>query len=342
MLNSLNTAVLIINPALTITYINSAAEMIFATSARLALAQTFERLVFDSDHFIASLVRAQTELQAFTERESSITLHTLQTITIDCTVTPVDDENHQGLILEVTQVDRQLRIAREENLLMQNHTVKTLLRGMAHEIKNPLGGLRGAAQLLEKELQDEELKEYTKVIITEADRLQNLLNRMLEPNTPPHKQLINIHSVLEHVYMLVQAEAPDGIIIKRDYDPSIPELNADRDQLIQAVLNLMRNAVQAVGQEGHIFVRSRAHRQVTVGHKHHRLAIRIDIIDDGPGIPATIKETLFYPMVSGRAEGTGLGLPIAQSLINLHGGLIECDSNPEQTVFTIFLPLEDL
>ena len=199
-----------------------------------------------------------------------------------------------------------------------------LVRGMAHEIKNPLSGLRGAAQLLERELHDISLKEYTQVIIDEADRLQNLLNRMLGPNTPPHKQQINIHTVLERVYTLTQAEVSAGIEIARD----------------QAILNIVRNAIHAVGDQGHIIIRSRTQRQVTIGQQRYRLAVRIDIIDDGPGIPATISETIFYPMVTGNPEGTGLGLPIAQSLINQHGGLIECNSQSQHTVFTIFLPLE--
>lgn len=342
MLDNLNTSVLVLGSNLDVLSINPAGEMLFATSARLATDHQFERLVVDSDHFIESLKRTMITRQAFTERESTITLHNLQTITIDCTVTTLEDNREGKLLLELTQVDRQLRIAREENLLTQSHTVRTLLRGMAHEIKNPLGGLRGAAQLLEKELPNDSLKEYTQVIIAEADRLQNLLDRMLGPNSPPRKHPLNIHSVLEHVYTLVLADTPDGVEIKRDYDPSIPEINADADQLIQAVLNLLRNAVQAVGERGQIIIRSRAQRQVTFGQKHHRLAIRIDIIDDGPGVPPMIEESLFYPMVTGRAEGTGLGLPIAQSLVNLHGGLIECNSSTQQTVFTIFLPLESL
>jgi len=338
--DSLNTAVLTLDARLCLTSINPAGEMLFATSARLALEQSFERLLLDGSDFIATLNQALSSRQAYTEREIPLRLHNTQAITINCVVTPLDDSQPNSLLLEITQLDRQLRIAREENLLTQNHTVRMLLRGMAHEIKNPLGGLRGAAQLLERELDDDSLKEYTQIIISEADRLQSLLDRMLGPNTPPRKQMINIHTVLERVYALTQAEVPNTIKIRRDYDPSIPELYADSGQLIQATLNLVRNAVQAVGDSGQIIIRSRTQRQVTLGTQLHRLVIRIDIIDDGPGIPTAIDETLFYPMVTGRPEGTGLGLPIAQSLINQHNGLIEYNSLPEQTVFTIFLPLE--
>jgi two-component system nitrogen regulation sensor histidine kinase GlnL len=300
--------------------------------------------LLDGSDFITALQRSLSSRHPYTEREIHLRLHNTHTITIDCTVTPLEtpDDPDITLLLEMTQVDRQLRIAREEHLLTQNHTVRMLLRGMAHEIKNPLGGLRGAAQLLERELHDDSLKEYTQVIIDEADRLKNLLNRMLGPNTPPCKKEINIHTVLERVYTLSRAEAPPGVEISRDYDPSIPELYADTEQLIQATLNIVRNAVQAVGDSGHIIIRSRTQRQVTLGQHRHRLAVRIDIIDDGPGIPADIDTTIFYPMVTGRPEGTGLGLPIAQSLINQHGGLIECSSQPQHTAFTLYLPLEPL
>ena len=343
-IDSLNTTILVLDQNLNLSYINPAGEMLFATSARLTLGQSFDRLLQDSPDFIAALQHSLDNHHPYTEREIHLRLHNTQTITVDCTVTPLPleepDKPDISLLLEMTQVDRQLRIAREEHLLTQNHTVRMLLRGMAHEIKNPLGGLRGAAQLLERELQDPGLKEYTQVIINEADRLKNLLNRMLGPNTPPCKHEINIHTVLERVYTLARAEAPAGVEISRDYDPSIPELYADTEQLIQAILNLVRNAVQSVAASGHIIIRSRTQRQVTLGQHRHRLAIRIDIIDDGPGIPEDINTTIFYPMVTGRSEGTGLGLPIAQSLINQHGGLIECSSQPQHTVFTVYLPLE--
>jgi len=339
-IDSLITTVLILDEDLHLSSINPAGEMLFATSARLALGQSFERLLLDSTELISTLQHSLTTRHPYTEREIHLRLHNTQTITVDCTVTPLETPDGISLLLELTQVDRQLRIAREETLLTQNHTVRMLMRGMAHEIKNPLGGLRGAAQLLERELHDDGLKEYTQVIIDEADRLQNLLNRMLGPNTPPRKHEINIHTVLERVYTLVQSEAPAGVEISRDYDPSIPEIYADTEQLIQALLNIVRNAVQAIGDKGHIIIRSRTQRQVTLGQHRHRLAVRIDIIDDGPGIPTAIDETIFYPMVTGRPEGTGLGLPIAQSLINQHGGLIEWNSQPQHTVFTVFLPLE--
>jgi two-component system nitrogen regulation sensor histidine kinase GlnL len=216
-----------------------------------------------------------------------------------------------------------------------------LVRGLAHEIKNPLGGLRGAAQLLDMELSDPELKEYTQIIIAESDRLQGLMDKMLGPNKPPQKSPLNIHEVLERIRTLVQAESTGNIVIHADYDPSIPDIIADKNQLIQALLNIVRNAVQAINKQGLIMFKTRIHRQMTIGRKRYRLTLRIDIMDNGPGIEPDMMHQIFYPMITGRAEGTGLGLSIAQSLINHHNGLIECTSEPGNTVFSIYLPLEN-
>lgn len=341
LIEHMKTALLSFDDKLCLNYINAAGEILLETSARLVLGQPLRVLFHTAPAFIAAVSNALESGLAYSERETILMLPNMHSTTVNYTVTPIDEPGQRkSLLLEMVQVDRQLRIAREESLLAQNQTVRALMRGMAHEIKNPLGGLRGAAQLLERELPDESLQEYTQVIIDEADRLQNLLDSMLGPKTPPKKRKINIHSVLEHVRTLVQAEANAGITIERDYDPSIPELYGDPEQLIQAILNIVRNAVQSLGESGRIILHTRTQRQVTIGHQRHRLALRIDIIDNGPGIPDKILEDIFYPMVTGRAEGTGLGLPIAQSLINLHNGLIECTSQPQETVFTIFLPLE--
>ena len=248
--------------------------------------------------------------------------------------------------MEIEPRDRLLRISREEEMLAQQETTRVLVRGMAHEIKNPLGGIRGAAQLLERELPDPELKDYTQVIIEEADRLRTLVDRMLGPNTAPRLSPTNIHEVLERVRTLLDAESKGTVTFSRDYDPSLPEFLGDKEQLIQALLNIARNAMEAL--EAHldqqatpeIIFRTRALRQFTIGHKRHRLVCRIDIIDNGPGIPPELLQNVFYPMISGRADGTGLGLSIAQSIIGQHRGLIECDSEPGQTDFIIFIPLE--
>ena len=351
-----NTTLLLFDDALRLSYINPAGEMLFAVSARRASRILAQDLLPGpmGEVAITAMRGALASGHPFTEHEFSLLLpvgsagHTHgRPITVDFTVTPVSDLQGTGLLVELVQVDRHLRIAREENLVAQHQAARAVVRGLAHEIKNPLGGLRGAAQLLERELSDESLKEYTRVIIGEADRLRNLVNRMLGPNALPQKALINIHHVLERVRSVVLADTPVGALnaastgmrIIRDYDPSIPDFQADQDQLIQAVLNIVRNAVQAIGDAGDITLRTRIQRQATINQQRYKLAVRVDIMDNGPGIPADMLESIFYPMVTGRPEGTGLGLSIAQSLINQHQGLIECTSRPGQTIFTLLLPL---
>lgn len=340
-LEHLTTAVLLFDRDLRLEYINPGGEVVLEASARHITGQYAHDLWPEATEFTASLARSVQNGRPYSEREIKLPLHNQRLITVDTVVTPVSDPRlGDGLLVELQQVDRHLRIAREENLLSQYNTTRTLLRGMAHEIKNPLGGLRGAAQLLERELDDAELKEYTQVIIDEADRLQNLLDRMLGPNTLPQKRKINIHEVLERVRTLLESEAGARIQINRDYDPSIPELVADPEQLIQAVLNIGRNALQAMEGSGQIVLQTRSQRQVTLGQRYYRLVARINVIDDGPGIAPDMIESVFYPMITGRADGTGLGLPIAQSIVNQHGGLIECTSQPGETIFTIILPIE--
>ncbi|MHB8471481.1 MAG: nitrogen regulation protein NR(II) [Gammaproteobacteria bacterium] len=342
-LENLTTSTLLFDERLRLVYINPAGEMLLAASARQVQGSILGELMPAAKAFVAAVEKALASGHPYTERELRLDWADGRVITVDCTITPLL-ETHQppALLMELLHVDRHLRIAREEHLLAQHQAARALVRGLAHEIKNPLGGLRGAAQLLERELPDEELKEYTRIIILEADRLQNLMNRMLGPNALPQKRAINIHEVLEHVRGLVRAEAGSQSGIDRDYDPSIPLLYADPDMLIQAVLNIVRNALQALSTQtqGNIQLRSRAQRQVTIGHRRHKLVVRIEISDNGPGIPPDMIENIFYPMVTGRANGTGLGLSIAQSLVNQHNGLIECASRPGHTVFTILLPLE--
>lgn len=337
-IENLHTAVLLFDDTLHLRYLNPAAEMLLATSSGRLLGSGAQQLL-PSKTLHAALEEALASGHPFTERELVLELGLERRVTVDVTATPLTEPGRRELLVEMTQVDRQLRITREEGLLAQTATTRVLVRGLAHEINNPLGGLRGAAQLLERELPDEALKEYTRIIISEADRLQNLVNRLLGPNALPKRQPVNIHEVLERVRQLVQTAVPASVRIERDYDPSIPELMGDQDQLIQAILNLVRNAAQAVGDHGEIILRTRTLRQYTIGHTRHKLVIRVDVIDNGPGIPAEVMEAIFLPMVTGRPEGTGLGLPIAQSLINQHGGLIECDSQPGLTVFTVLLPI---
>ncbi len=340
-LENSNIAVLLFDGALRLLYLNPAAEMLLALSARRAQGMAAEGLFAQAETFVAGLRGALSDNHPFTERELVLHLPFEHAVTVDCTVTPLaDPEQGEALLVELAQVDRQLRIAREELLLTQQDVTRDVIRGFAHEIKNPLGGLRGAAQLLEHELESAELREYTAIIVGEADRLTNLVNRMLGPISAPQKQRISVHELLERVRQLVRREAPEGIALLRDYDPSLPDLYVDPDQLIQALLNLVRNAVQALDSEGQITLRTRIQRQVNIGPQRHKLVASIEVVDDGPGVPEEMIDKIFFPMVTGRSGGTGLGLPIAQELINRHQGLIEFHRRDGETVFTILIPLE--
>lgn len=338
-IENLHTAVLLLDDSLRVEYMNPACEMLFAVSAARFLGHPAQEVLIDRE--LSTALRQVLESGTpITERELVLNLGYRPKVTVDLTAVPlIDNEGHEALLVEMNQVDRQLRITREEGLLAQSNATRALVRGLAHEIKNPLGGLRGAAQLLERELNNEELKEYTAIIISEADRLQALMNQMLGPSSLPRRRDVNIHEAVERVRQVVRAEQ-SAVQIHRDYDPSIPEVYADLDQLIQAMMNLVRNAAQAVGPHGEITLRTRTLRQYTIGHTLHKLVARIDVIDNGPGIDTEMRESLFLPMVTGRPDGTGLGLPIAQSLINMNGGLIEWESRPGHTVFTILLPID--
>jgi two-component system, NtrC family, nitrogen regulation sensor histidine kinase GlnL len=340
-LDNLSEAILLFDTGLKLVYINTTGEVMFGDSARHLTTCTAPEIFGHDTTFINDLQTCIKTNEALVNRELSLRLSN-QNITTNFSVTPlIDDNKTTGILVELQQLDRHLRISKEEQLLAQQNTAKMLVRGLAHEIKNPLGGLRGAAQLLDMELTDPELKEYTQIIIAESDRLQGLMDKMLGPNKPPQKIRLNIHEILERIRTLVQAETTGNITIRTDYDPSIPDITADKNQLIQALLNIARNAAQAINQHGEITFKTRVHRQMTIGRKRYRLTLRVDIIDNGPGIEPDMMHQIFYPMITGRAEGTGLGLSIAQSLINHHNGLIECASEPGNTVFSIYLPLED-
>jgi len=341
-LDNLNTAILLFDGELRLEYINPAGEMLFQLSSRNMIGNTVDELVrcplgFAKNH----IARVMKTRQTFTERGVVLHLPEDREVTVDCTAIPLNESSGgPGVLVELQQIDRQIRISKEEQLMAQQKATADVVRNLAHEIKNPLGGLRGAAQLLQSELPDPSQKEYTQVIIEEADRLQNLVNRMLGPKKIPSYDEVNIHQVLERVRQLIEAEQGTAVEIIRDYDPSIPELWADSHQLIQAILNIASNAAKALDEQGRIIFRTRVQRQFTIGNKNRKLVLQTDIEDNGPGIPEDIQERIFFPMVTGRNDGAGLGLSIAQSLINQHGGLIECHSRPGKTVFSIFLPLE--
>lgn len=343
----LSTAIIKLDRDFLIEYLNPAAEMLLAVSRRRVYGHSIENVFFEDEDSIASLRNALESGHPFTKRETKLHIPNSKTLFLDYTVTPVmsAEDQTESLLIELYPRDRMQRISQEDELLVTHQTSKELIRGLAHEIKNPLGGIRGAAQLISRSFKDEELKDYTQVIIEESDRLKDLVDQLLGPRQLPQNKPINVHRVIERVNQLVSVEAEGHVDLVRDYDPSIPDIIGDSSQLIQALLNIIRNAMQALLQQEHnnnkrIRIITRTLRQFTIGSSHHRLVCKISIIDNGPGIPKNILKTLFYPMVSGRPDGTGLGLSIAQSIINQHRGLIECNSEPEQTQFNILLPIE--
>ena len=336
----LTTAVLVLTRGSMVEWMNAAAESLLDTSTQAARGSPLSDFVTAGD-LLDAVERALDTSEPLTERALPIALHTGHSRIVDATLTPLPGARREPRILvELIQLDRRNQIAREERLLTQMAHVRNLVRRLGHEIKNPLGGLRGAAQLLEGELRDVALREYTGVIIREADRLTKLVDRMIGPRRPPRLEPANIHEVTERVRALVNAETPAGILVERDYDPSIPNLNVDPELLIQAMLNIARNAAHALGETGRIVLRTRVQRRVNIGATQHRLVCRIDVSDDGPGIPADLVDSMFYPLVSGRDGGAGLGLSIAQSLVYEHGGIVECTSRPGDTTFSILLPMD--
>jgi len=341
-LDNLVTGVLVFDPDGRVLYLNQMAEAMLGLSARHVIGHRPEPHICCDGQPLIDLVGSAREGEVIGKRGATLVRADREPITVDCTITHAP-EGPPRTIMELQQVDRQLRIRRENQLITQQAATRDLLRGLAHEIKNPLGGLRGAAQLLAAELPEPGLEEYTRIIIEEADRLKSLVDALLGPNRRPEYRPVNIHQVLERVRSLVLAEVGDReLVIRRDYDPSIPELIGDADQLIQAVLNIVRNAVQALQgvERPRICLKTRIARNFTIGAVRHRLVARVEIRDNGPGIPEAIADTLFLPMVTS-GSGTGLGLSIAQSLITQHRGLVECSSRPGETVFTLLLPLPD-
>jgi len=338
-LDLLATAVLLLDRLHRIIYANPAAEHVFELSKKHLIGHRPEEIFGDVSELLAAIGKAVQEGASYTEAELELGVNGKPKLHLTCTVSPIDI-GLATLLLEFRHIDQQLKIAREERLNEQQHANRELIRNLAHEIKNPLGGIRGAAQLLERELDRPHLIEYTQVVIGEADRLQSLVNRLLTPHRLPTFRRTNIHEVLVRVAGVVRAEFPVVHIVS-DFDISLPEFDADPEQLMQAVLNIVRNAAQALqGTPGpRIRLTTRVARYLTLARKRHRVALAVSIEDNGPGIPESIRERIFYPLVSGREGGSGLGLTLAQAFIAQHGGAIECESVPGRTVFRILLPL---
>lgn len=350
-LDNLTTTVLLFDADSRLRYVNPAGEVLFAVSARHILGRL--ALELPVGPLQAHLVQARYSGLQVMERDVALTLADGRVVRVDSTLVPLGYAGFPGeVFMELRSVEPHLSggWGREDQQISQQSALTALVRGLAHEIRNPLGGLRGAAQLLQQELPDQALREYTEIIIAEADRLQGLVNRVLGTSGRPQRHWLNIHQVLERVRQLVEAEAQSrevaGVLpLRSDYDPSLPEIRGDTDQLIQALLNVVRNAARAAGlatarHGGEVWLRTRVARQVTIGMVRHRLAVRIEIQDNGPGVADALQDKIFLPMVSGSEGGAGLGLSIAQSMIHQHGGLIVFRSRPGETVFSILLPVE--
>lgn len=335
-IENLSTALVVMDASLRVISLNAAAEILFGMSQRQASNIPFKTLLPGESELFVRIQRVKQTAQALKEHEVKLYVPGLGEIVVDYAINLIDTDSHTSILLELTQLDFQQSISRTESL----QTQQQVLRGLAHEIKNPLGGIRGAAQLLERQLDSDELKEYTKIIISEADRLQNLMSKMLGPYQQSEKKYINIHEVLQHVRQLVDIEVDERLRFQADYDPSIPEVYADFDHLIQIFLNIIRNAVQALNGVGRIILRTRVQRNITIEKQYYRLGMLIEIEDNGSGVPIELQDSLFYPMVTGRAEGTGLGLYLVQNLVQRNSGTVSCSSQAGQTIFSIIFPLE--
>lgn len=346
-LDALSTGLLVLDAGLRLVYANDGAQDLLALSLRQARHHPVSELFADAQALIELLQRSLGKLEICAGHEFTLTpISLLQSARppalVDITVTPIESATgERQLLLELVDARARQRITREAELLTRADGSRLMVRQLAHEIRNPLAGLRGAAQLLERELHQEALREYTTVIISEADRLRDLVDTMLGPTGPPRKQPLNVHEICEHVYQLLRSEAPAGVGIERDYDPSVPEGRFDRNELIQALLNIGRNALQALAGSGRLVLRTRALSHLNIGPARHRLVACVQIEDDGPGVPPDLHQTLFFPLVSAKAEGTGLGLSVAQEMVARHGGIIQFESRVGRTVFSILLPLEN-
>jgi len=326
-----------------VVFANAALEDVMGVSRRTIEGSSLVGYFTEAQSFANALQGAQTNAFATMRYDAHLRRPLQDPLPVHVIVAPTDVTGE--VLVELLPLEQQTRQDREERLIDQAQANKELIRNLAHEIKNPLGGIRGAAQLLQMEVESKDLIEYTQVIIHEADRLQLLVDRLLAPHRRPHVVGdVNIHEVCERVRSLILAEFPKGLRVVRDYDTSIPEFRGDREQLIQTVLNIVHNAAQALAErmadgDAEIILRSRISRQVTFGKQRYRLALELHVIDNGPGIPEEIKDRLFFPLVSGRDGGSGLGLNLAQTFVQQHHGLIECDSVPGRTDFKILIPL---
>lgn len=345
LLDSLTTAVVVLDKGSCLYHMNPAAEVILETSDRHSHRAHVTELFRNGDSLEQAVAAVRKSGTPLITRKADLILNNGNRLVVDHAVSVLQDSGGTWYLLEIQEVNRSWAMSKKETLIAKHEITVEMIRGLSHEIKNPLGGIRGAAQLLASELPNPQLQDYTNVIIEEADRLVNLVDRLTGAYKKPVIRQLNIHEVLERVRSLIEAETRGTIDIVRDYDPSLPEINGDLEQLIQAVLNIVRNAMQALtenpNQDRHpqIILRTRAVTHATIGTVTHKLIVRIEVIDNGPGIQAHMIENIFYPLISGRAEGTGLGLSIAQNILKNHSGLIECESQEGKTRFILSIPI---
>ncbi len=345
LLNALNSALLCLDDQLRISYVNSSAEALFASGAGKLLGRSFTDLLspVEPSNIEQQLQHCRDSLATISARAAALTLYNGRAIIADYSMYPVgQNEAGSEILIEIHHLEHQAQFDQARMNQMQQHASHQLARGLAHEIKNPLGGIRGAAQLLERETDNAALREYTDVIINEVDRLHTLIDSMLHSGDAIEREAVNILEVLEHVCRVINAAEGERITIHRDYDPSVPNFPGDRNKLIQVFLNIAQNAAQAIEGHGEIVFKTRVGHQVNIGHKTHPLVLMIDITDSGKGISPELADTIFLPMVTDKPDGSGLGLPIAQQLIFLHGGSIRLASTTNGTVVSTLLPLERL
>ncbi len=344
-LDLLATAVLMVNKNGQVTFANSSAENLLEIAKRALMGLPIELLFLNRGQLKKMMSDVWLNACSLNRQLLDLRRGSFSPLQVHVTMS-LPDPQSDAILFELREVEQQLKVDRESRMLDQSQANRELIRNLAHEIKNPLGGIRGAAQLLEGEFDDPSLKEYTQVIIKESDRLQTLVDRLLAPHRKPHvPSLISIHEVCERVRSLILAEHPKGLVIVRDYDTSIPDFYGDFEQLIQVILNIVHNATQALSEhiqksEAKIVLCTRVVRQLTLHRKRHRLALDLRVIDNGPGIPVDLREKIFFPLVSGREGGSGLGLTLAQTFVQQHGGSIDCDSQPGRTAFRVLLPMQ--
>lgn len=351
LLDNLSVSIILLDKDLRVVYLSPSAESLLDTSSVRIIGEPIlnflasdETCSLGAPVHLHSLKRALETNHPFIQREATLQLTEKVHIAVDLTASPIFFSAEKMLLLELHPIERLMQMNKEQELSSTHDAARNLVQGLAHEIKNPLGGIKGAAQLLSDDLKDQpELREFTCIISDETDRLCSLVDRLLGSNTLPQFLSLNIHEVLEHVTSLTEKEAAGSVTIDRSYDPSIPEIKGDRGQLVQVFLNVIRNAVQALSdkktEKPTIWIKTRIERNFTIRNRNHKMTCCVEIIDNGPGVPAGLLDRIFFPMISGRIEGTGLGLSIAQSVIDIHHGLIKCESKARKTVFYIYLPL---